>query len=59
VLAPYTLTALIERPKRLVDVSSGMHRGVHPRMDDLLWTKRSWWNSAWKSDPAVGMISVE
>src|SRR5947209_4567391 len=42
VLAPYILTAVIERPKRLVYVSSGMHRGVHPRMDDLLWTKRSW-----------------
>jgi NAD(P)-dependent dehydrogenase (short-subunit alcohol dehydrogenase family) len=42
VLAPYILTALIERPNRLVYVSSGMHRGVHPRMDDLLWTKRTW-----------------
>jgi NAD(P)-dependent dehydrogenase (short-subunit alcohol dehydrogenase family) len=42
VLAPYILTALIERPKRLVYVSSGMHRGVQPRMDDLLWTKRTW-----------------
>ena len=42
VLAPYILTALIESPKRLVYVSSGMHRGVRPRMDDLLWTKRPW-----------------
>ena len=42
VLAPYILTARIERPNRLVYVSSGMHRGVRPRMDDLLWTKRSW-----------------
>src|SRR5256885_1978104 len=42
VLAPYILTALIERPKRLIYVSSGMHRSVHPRVDDLLWTKRSW-----------------
>src|SRR6202008_2679908 len=42
VLAPYILTALIKRPKRLVYVSSGMHRGVRPRMDDLLWTKRAW-----------------
>ena len=42
VLAPYILTALIERPDRLVYLSSGMHRGVHPRMDDLLWTKRIW-----------------
>jgi NAD(P)-dependent dehydrogenase (short-subunit alcohol dehydrogenase family) len=42
VLAPYILTALISRPKRLVYVSSGMHRGVRPRMDDLLWAERSW-----------------
>ncbi len=42
VLAPYILTALIERPDRLSYVSSGMHHGVRPRMDDLLWTKRTW-----------------
>jgi NAD(P)-dependent dehydrogenase (short-subunit alcohol dehydrogenase family) len=42
VLAPYILTALIKRPKRLVYLSFGMHRGARPRMDDLLWTKRSW-----------------
>jgi NAD(P)-dependent dehydrogenase (short-subunit alcohol dehydrogenase family) len=46
VLAPYILTALIERPQRLVYLSSGMHRGVRPRMDDLLWTKRSWSGSS-------------
>jgi NAD(P)-dependent dehydrogenase (short-subunit alcohol dehydrogenase family) len=46
VLAPYILTALIERPARLVYVSSGMHRGVRPRMDDLLWTKRAWSSSS-------------
>lgn len=39
---PGVLTALIERPDRLVYVSSGMHRSVRPRMDDLLWTKRAW-----------------
>jgi NAD(P)-dependent dehydrogenase (short-subunit alcohol dehydrogenase family) len=42
VLASYVLTALIERPDRLIYLSSGMHQGVHPRMDDLLWTKRPW-----------------
>src|SRR5271165_6767805 len=42
VLAPYVLTALIKRPRRLVYLSSGMHHGVRPRMDDLLWTKRAW-----------------
>jgi NAD(P)-dependent dehydrogenase (short-subunit alcohol dehydrogenase family) len=46
VLAPYILTALIERPKRLVYLSSGMHRGARPGMDDLLWTKRSWSGSS-------------
>ena len=42
VLAPYILTALIKRPDRLVYVGSGTHHGVRPRMDDLLWTRRSW-----------------
>jgi len=42
VMAPYILTALIERPDRLIYVSSGMHQGVRPRMDDLLWTTRAW-----------------
>ncbi|WP_164203488.1 SDR family NAD(P)-dependent oxidoreductase [[Micrococcus luteus] ATCC 49442] len=30
VVAPYLLTALIQRPERLVYLSSGMHRGGHP-----------------------------
>jgi NAD(P)-dependent dehydrogenase (short-subunit alcohol dehydrogenase family) len=46
VLAPYILTALIERPHRLVYVSSGMHQRVRPRMDDLLWTRRVWSSSS-------------
>ncbi len=46
VLAPYILTALIERPDRLVYLSSGMHHGVRLRIDDLLWTKRAWSGSS-------------
>jgi NAD(P)-dependent dehydrogenase (short-subunit alcohol dehydrogenase family) len=42
VLAPYILTALIERPKRLVYLSSGMHQGARAHLDDLLWQKRRW-----------------
>jgi NAD(P)-dependent dehydrogenase (short-subunit alcohol dehydrogenase family) len=42
VLAPYVLTALVERPNRLVYLSSGMHPGGIPDMDDLQWTKRRW-----------------
>jgi NAD(P)-dependent dehydrogenase (short-subunit alcohol dehydrogenase family) len=41
-LAPYILTALIEKPHRLVYLSSGMHRGAHLDLDDLTWTKRHW-----------------
>ena len=42
VLAPYLLTALIERPDRLVYLSSGLHRGASPRLDDLAWRQRAW-----------------
>ena len=41
-IAPYMLTALIERPARLVYLSSGLHRGGEGSLDDLDWTKRSW-----------------
>jgi NAD(P)-dependent dehydrogenase (short-subunit alcohol dehydrogenase family) len=42
VLAPYVLTALVERPKRLVYLSSGMHRGADVRLDDADWKERRW-----------------
>lgn len=41
-LAPYILTALIERPGRLVYLSSGLHRGGEGSLGDLDWTKRPW-----------------
>jgi NAD(P)-dependent dehydrogenase (short-subunit alcohol dehydrogenase family) len=41
-LAPYILTALIQRPERLVYMSSGMHRSAEAHLDDLLWEKRPW-----------------
>ena len=41
-LAAYILTALIERPKRLVYLSSGMHYHADARLDDILWQKRRW-----------------
>lgn len=41
-LAPYMLTALIQRPGRLVYLSSGLHRGGEGSLDDLDWTKRPW-----------------
>ena len=42
VLAPYLLTALIQRPARLVYLSSGMHRGGHASLGDPQWEQRRW-----------------
>lgn len=41
-LAPYMLTALIERPGRLIYLSSGMHRGGRPMLRDIDWVDRRW-----------------
>jgi NAD(P)-dependent dehydrogenase (short-subunit alcohol dehydrogenase family) len=41
-LAPYMLTALIERPGRLVYLSSSMHRGVGGSLRDIDWVERRW-----------------
>jgi NAD(P)-dependent dehydrogenase (short-subunit alcohol dehydrogenase family) len=41
-LAPYILTALIERPRRLVYLSSSMHRGGAGSFRDIDWVERRW-----------------
>ena len=41
-LAPYILTALIARPKRLVYLSSGLHRSGDATLEDLAWERRPW-----------------
>jgi len=38
VVAPYLLTALIERPQRLVYLSSDMHEGGRATVDELDWS---------------------
>jgi NAD(P)-dependent dehydrogenase (short-subunit alcohol dehydrogenase family) len=43
VLAPYLLTALMDRPSRLVYLSSGMHRGGSSDLSDPQWADR-WWS---------------
>lgn len=45
-LSTYILTALIERPRRLVYLSSGMHQHANANFDDILWKKRRWNGSA-------------
>ena len=41
-LAPYILTALIRRPRRLMYLSSGLHQSGDASLNDLLWEKRRW-----------------
>jgi len=49
-LAPYVLTALIQKPHRLVYVSSGMHQGGDASLRDLEWKTRPWNGSQAYSD---------
>ncbi len=41
-LAPYMLTALIQKPKRLVYLSSGLHKNGDSSLKDLVWEDRPW-----------------
>ena len=41
-LAPYMLTALIDRPDRLVYLSSGMHHAGAGSLRDIDWAARRW-----------------
>lgn len=42
VVAPYLLTALIDRPDRLVYLTSGLQNGAAPDLRDAQWTHRRW-----------------
>jgi NAD(P)-dependent dehydrogenase (short-subunit alcohol dehydrogenase family) len=41
-LAPYILTALVQKPKRLVYLSSGLHQQGDPSLRDLSWNQKKW-----------------
>ena len=41
-LAPYLLTALIEKPRRLAYLSSSLHASGSPDLGDLEWRHRRW-----------------
>lgn len=41
-LAAYLLTLLIARPKRLIYLSSGMHRHARANLDELAWRDGRW-----------------
>jgi NAD(P)-dependent dehydrogenase (short-subunit alcohol dehydrogenase family) len=58
VLAAYVLTALVDRPGRLVYLSSGMHRGGRPSLDDVGWTKRRWSGTQAYSDTKLFDVAL-
>ena len=41
-LAPYILTCLIGKPKRLVYVRSDLHMSADPSLHDLAWNSKPW-----------------
>ncbi|MFM2480932.1 SDR family NAD(P)-dependent oxidoreductase [Celerinatantimonas sp. YJH-8] len=46
VLAPYILSVLLNRPQRLIFLSSSMHYGARHDVQDINWEKRAWNNTA-------------
>jgi len=57
-LAPYILTALIERPDRLIYLSSGMHRGGVGSLRDIDWLDRRWNSSQAYSDSKLFVTAL-
>jgi NAD(P)-dependent dehydrogenase (short-subunit alcohol dehydrogenase family) len=57
-LAPYMLTAMIERPRRLVYLSSGMHRGGEASLRDIEWIERRWNSSQAYSDSKLYVTAL-
>lgn len=41
-LAPYILTCLMDKPRRLLYLSSGLHSGGDDSLKDVTWSERSW-----------------
>jgi len=57
-LAPYVLTALMERPRRLVYLSSGMHRDGSGSLRDIDWCERRWNSSQAYSDSKLHLTAL-
>lgn len=57
-LAPYMLTALMERPDRLVYLSSGMHRGADDSLRDVDWVERRWDPSRAYSESKLYLVAL-
>jgi NAD(P)-dependent dehydrogenase (short-subunit alcohol dehydrogenase family) len=57
-LAPYVLTAIIQRPDRLICFSSGMHRGGAGSLRDIDWVERRWDASQVYSDSKLYVTAL-
>lgn len=57
-LAPYILTCLMQRPKRLVYLSSGLHSSGDPGLEDLTWDQRRWNGYAAYSDSKLFVTTL-
>lgn len=57
-LAPYVLTACLDRPGRLVYMSSGLHRGGNADLDDLDWTRRRWQPDQAYADSKLQIVTL-
>jgi NAD(P)-dependent dehydrogenase (short-subunit alcohol dehydrogenase family) len=57
-LAPYALTALIERPRRLIYLSSSMHRSGSSSLRDIDWIERRWDESQAYSDSKLYVTAL-
>lgn len=57
-LAPYMLTGLIERPSRLIYMSSGMHRGGDGSLRDIDWVERPWDSSRAYSESKLYLTAL-
>jgi hypothetical protein len=57
-LAPYMLSALIKRPRRLVYLSSGMHRSGAASLRDIDWIDRRWSSSQAYSDSKLYVTAL-
>lgn len=57
-LAPYLLTASIEKPARLIYISSGLHRGASPSLSDIDWNTRPWDSSLAYSESKLYVVAL-
>ena len=58
VLAPYVLSALMDRPRRIVTLGSGMAGGGDPDLDDLGWERRRWSGSQAYADSKLLCVTL-